>query len=122
VVLTHLVDTSVLLDPPALALGDDARLVTSVICLGELEAGVLLATEPEVRAARLARLTAVTRTIAALGIDGRVASAFARLRATSARVPTDDVWVAATAVAHGLVLLTRDPVAAALPGVTAELV
>lgn len=120
--LTHLVDTSVLIDPAALELGETALLVTSVICLGELQAGVLLARTARVRAARLERLTAVTAILAALGVDGRVASSYAKLRAASGRAPANDLWIAATAQAHGLTLLTRDAQLARLPGIDADLV
>jgi len=37
-----------------------------VVCLGELEAGVLLAATAETRASRLRRLTAVTASVPAL--------------------------------------------------------
>lgn len=121
--LTHVADTSVLIDPPSPdATGGVDRLVTSVVCVGELQAGVLLARTPQVRGARLRRLAAVSATVLALPIDGRVASSYAELRATARRAPANDLWIAATAVSHGLVLLTRDEQLARTPGVDALLV
>ena len=121
--LSHLLDTSVLIgEPPELELEAGALLVTSIICLGELQAGVLLAQQPAVRARRLRRLTAVASTTIALDIDQLVAAAYGRLRAERGRAPSNDLWIAATAAAHGLVLVTRDRPQSQLPGFSALLV
>ena len=117
--LTHLADTSALIEPPHDAvIAEPHRIVTSVICLGELEAGVLLAGSAELRAARLRRLTAVTATVPALPIDAAVASHYAEIRAASGRAPANDLWIAATALARALVLLTRDERVARIPGLS----
>ncbi len=121
--LSHLLDTSVLIgEPPELNLDSSALLVTSIVCLGELHAGVLLAQTPAARARRLQRLTAVASTTIALDVDHMVAAAYGRLRAESGRAPSNDLWIAATAAAHGLVLVTRDGPQAQLPGLATLLV
>ena len=80
--LTHLADTSVLIDPPLQPVIDEPHLiVTSVICLGELEAGVLLAGTAGIRAARLRRLTAVTASVPAFPVRVLHLSAVAWQRA-----------------------------------------
>ena len=94
----------------------------SVICpitIAELEAGVLIATDLDVRAQRLATLQA-TADIEVLVIDGAVAASWARLRVHLAesgrRVNVNDLWIAATAVAHGLPVVTQDDDFDALAG------
>ncbi|MGI8624911.1 MAG: type II toxin-antitoxin system VapC family toxin [Solirubrobacteraceae bacterium] len=121
--LTHLADTSVLIDPPLQPVIDGPHLiVTSVVCLGELEAGVLLAAPAEVRAGRLRRLTAVTATVPALPVDAAVASHYAEIRAASGRAPASDLWIAATARSRALVLITRDDKLSRIQGLSTLLV
>lgn len=118
--LTHLADTSALIGPPAFPA--DAVMAMSVICLGELEAGVLLARSDAQRAERVSRLSGFAAGMTILPIDGAVASAYARLRAQTRRRPSNDLWIAATAIAHALRLVTRDERLAQLPGVDALVV
>jgi predicted nucleic acid-binding protein len=120
--LTTLFDTSVLAGPtdgphPPLA-GDSS---VSVVTVGELYAGVLLgsdATQPR----RLRRLAVVLSDATVLEIDRAVTTAYGELRAVAGRVPSNDLWVAATALAHDLTLLTRDRRQAALPLVKTQLI
>jgi predicted nucleic acid-binding protein len=88
------------------------KLAVSVITTAELELGVLRATEPAVRAQRLATLTEVRADYPLLGIDPRTASWFARIaereRAAGRRVRSHDVWIAATAVCHDAAVVTQD--------------
>ncbi len=93
----------------------------STVTVGELEAGVLLAGEAGVRAARLARLVAVLAEAPALGVDRSVAAQYAALRAATGRGPTNGLWIAATALAHDLTLVTAGRAQAALPLVRARL-
>lgn len=120
--LTHLLDTSVLIDSAGLQLDERARVGTSVVCVGELQAGVLIARAADLRAQRLQRLTAVTTTLPVIGVDARVASSYGALRAASGRAPANDLWIAATAIAHDLTLVTRDEHLSRLPGVMSALV
>lgn len=94
----------------------------SIVAIAELEAGVLLAEEPEVRAARLRRLTAVLSIAPILEVDRTVAARYAQLRAATGRLPTNDLWIAATALAHDLTLITRDERQTALPLVRTQFV
>jgi len=119
--VTALVDTSVLVGAPAAQDLRDAWSV-SVVSVGELEAGVLLAQDPAVRAARLRRLAAVLAQAPALPIDGAIAARYAELRAASGRLPANDLWIGATALAHDLTLVTADERQARLPLVRATLV
>jgi hypothetical protein len=83
----------------------------SVVTLAELTAGVLAATSLEVRSTRLATLDRVSD-VQVLPIDETAATAWAELRVHLAqhggRVNVNDLWIAATAVAHRLPLLTQD--------------
>ena len=84
----------------------------SVITLAELELGVLLARDTDVRATRLATLTRVREQAAGLPIDDRVSSAYARLAAgelsADRRPRVNDTWIAATALVHDAEVWTQD--------------
>jgi predicted nucleic acid-binding protein len=84
----------------------------SVITVAELELGVLMARDADVRATRLATLTRVREQAAGLAIDDRVSSAYARLAAgelSAGRKPrVNDTWIAATALVHGAGVWTQD--------------
>jgi predicted nucleic acid-binding protein len=93
----------------------------SVVTLAELNLGVHMAGSEEVRARRLATVSALRATYVALPIDEDVASAFAELVATardSGRRPrVQDAWIAATARAHDAAIYTQDRDFDGLPGV-----
>ncbi len=118
--LTALIDTSVLVG--ALAPTLDERWVVSVVSVGELEAGVLLAGDATVRALRLERLTAVLGETLIIPIEPATAARYGELRATSGRQPTNDLWIAATALAHDFTLITADERLASLPLIRVTLV
>lgn len=110
-----LADTSVFI---ALEVGRIARatelpdeLVVSTITVGELRAGVLTATDVQVRSQRLATLDRALRRVP-IPVDERVTEAWAELRArlreAGRRMPVNDSWIAATALAHALPLVTQD--------------
>lgn len=91
----------------------------SVITVGELRAGVLAAASPEARARRLRSLTKALET-EPLPVDDAVAAAWAEMRhamrSTNSRLPTNDSWIAATALAHELPVVTQDDDFDAVPG------
>jgi len=111
--VTFVADTSVLIAPPAGE--DDEPIVISAISVGELHAGVELAPDDTTRSARLARLTAIIASVPVLPVDTTVAARYGELRRASRRAPSNDLWIAATALAHDMTLLTRDDRLAALP-------
>jgi hypothetical protein len=86
-------------------------LAVSIVIVAELRLGVLLAGDVETRAARLATLR-LAESLEPLPVDDAVGDAWARLvatlRAARTRMPVNDSWVAATAVAHGLAVVTQD--------------
>jgi toxin FitB len=88
------------------------RIAVAAITAAELELGVLRATSPEARAIRLATLSRVQATYPLLPIDPETASCFARLAAAELarghRPRRHDTWVAATAMRHGVSVVTRD--------------
>ena len=110
-----LIDTSVFiaaesgrrLDIDALPEGSTA----SVITFAELTAGVLRASDIATRSRRLATV-AQLRSMELLPVTETVAGHWARLRVLLAeqrrRVNVNDLWIAATAAAHGLPVLTQD--------------
>jgi predicted nucleic acid-binding protein len=87
------------------------ELGVSIITVGELRAGVLAAEDVRVRERRLATLMEVA-TFDPLPVDDRVAEAWARLRIllrdAGKRMPVNDSWIAATAMAFGVPVLTQD--------------
>lgn len=104
-----------------------AEATISVVTLCGLHRGVLAA-RPEQRAARLAVLSYAERTFEALPIDERVAPQYGRIADEAARSGRDvrrhlaDLLIAATAAAHGLLLITRDRALGATPGLHARVV
>lgn len=124
--MSLLLDTSVLV--AGLVAGAEAAPVIdepgsiSVVSVGELEAGVLLARGRTQRADRLRRLTGILSTAPLLPVDRLVAARYGEIRAASGRRPSNDLWIAATALAHDLTLVTADSAQAALPLVRTRLV
>jgi predicted nucleic acid-binding protein len=90
-------------------LPDEAAI--SVVTVAELQVGVLSARDVDTRAKRLATLKAVAD-VETLPIDDAVAAAWARLRVHVAeserRLNVNDLWIAATALANGLPVVTQD--------------
>jgi predicted nucleic acid-binding protein len=95
------------------------RLAVSVITIGELRAGVLAARDLETRDRRLATLTAALG-LAPVPVDDDVAAAWARLRVQlrdlGLRMGVNDSWIAATALALGVPVVTRDEDYVRVPG------
>ncbi|HVY78292.1 MAG TPA: PIN domain-containing protein [Solirubrobacterales bacterium] len=92
----------------------------SVVTHAELRVGVLLAEDIESRDLRIATLEA-SRRFAALPVDDEVARAWSQMRAylaaSGARVAVNDMWIAATAVAYEMPVMTQDGDFDALSGV-----
>jgi predicted nucleic acid-binding protein len=87
------------------------ELVVSIVTIGELRFGVLATADPESRALRLSTLL-YAESLGLLPIDRMVAEAWAqlmrRLRETGVQLTFNDSWIAATAIAHRLPLVSRD--------------
>ena len=83
----------------------------SVVTYGELRAGVLAATDLTVRSRRLSTLQLVAD-LDPLPIDAAVADEWAKLRLLLAeagrRVNVNDTWIAATALAHDVPVVSQD--------------
>jgi predicted nucleic acid-binding protein len=83
----------------------------SVVTIGELRAGVLSASDPVERSMRLDTFTTALQ-LEALPITTSVAEAWAQLRLAlrliGRRMPVNDSWIAATAMAHGIPVVTQD--------------
>jgi predicted nucleic acid-binding protein len=116
-----LIDTSVLAGAREIAELAEEWAV-SVVTVGELEAGVLIARNKSARARRVALLAAVLAEAPALPIDRHVAARYGELRACAGRQASNDLWIAATALAHDFTLITADERQAALPLVRSVLV
>jgi len=120
--LSRLFDTSVLAGPTGGPDPDlDGDCAVSVVAVGELYAGVLLGSDAN-QPGRLRRLALVLSVATVLEIDRAVTTAYGDLRAVAGRVPSNDLWIAATALAHDLTLLTRDKRQATLPLVKTQLI
>jgi predicted nucleic acid-binding protein len=87
------------------------RLAISIITIGELRAGVLAATTPDVLNRRMNTLASAL-TLQPIPIDEAVAEAWAllriRLREAKLRMPVNDSWIAATAMSRGIAVVTQD--------------
>lgn len=87
------------------------ELAVSIITIGELRAGVLVAETVEERDRRLATLTAALQ-LDPVPVDEAVAAHWARLRVllrdSGQRMPVNDSWIAATAMALEVPVVTQD--------------
>jgi hypothetical protein len=92
----------------------------SIVTRAELRAGVLAAADLETRDRRLATLEAIAA-IEVLpigaGVDRTWAQMRAYLAASGRRANANDVWIAATAAAHEIPVVTQDSDFDALSGV-----
>ena len=111
-----LLDTSAVIDLPDLdASALPSECLISAITLAELSAGALVATNTRERAARQAHLQQAEADFDPLPFDAGCARAFGRVAAAlrrSGRKPharAYDALIAATAIANGLPVYTRNP-------------
>lgn len=88
-----------------------AQTAVSVITVGELHAGVLVATDTATRARRLSTLEAAA-TVEALPVTAEAARRWAELRVRLAEqgrsAKVNDLWIAAVAKANGMDVVTQD--------------
>jgi predicted nucleic acid-binding protein len=120
-----LLDTNRLSD--ALALVDDVldhlesaeSIHVPVIVLAEIRSGFLAGRRARENEQRLSWFLAQDG-ITPMGIEPAVSHRYAELhrtlRARGTPIPTNDLWIAALALHHGLVLYTRDRHFATVPG------
>ncbi|MCY4037452.1 MAG: type II toxin-antitoxin system VapC family toxin [bacterium] len=87
------------------------ELAVSAITIGELRAGVLAAADSSTLDQRLSTLTAALA-LNPVPVDEPVASAWARLRLalrdSKLKMPVNDSWIAATAIALNIPVVTQD--------------
>ncbi|MGP3911281.1 type II toxin-antitoxin system VapC family toxin [Nonomuraea sp. 10N515B] len=92
----------------------------SVVTLSELRLGVLQARDPDTSARRLSTYQLAGR-FEPIAIDEAVSDAWAllvsRLRAAGQKAPINDSWIAATAIAHNVPVVTQDADYDEMPGV-----
>jgi predicted nucleic acid-binding protein len=91
----------------------------SVVTIGELRLGVLAAVDGPTRARRLETLSRA-EALDPFPVDLQVAHAWAALRLAlrdrGQRMPLNDSWVAATAIAHHLPVVAQDSDYDGVPG------
>lgn len=96
------------------------RIAVSVITVGELRLGVLAAPDEQTRGWRLETLVRAER-LDPLPIDRAVTVTWAALRLAlrdlGRRMPLNDSWIAATAIAHRMPVVSQDADYDDLPGV-----
>lgn len=87
------------------------ELAVSVVTIGELRVGVLTAADTTTRDRRLSTLTAAL-SLQPVPIDQNVAASWAKLRMLlrdmGLRMTVNDSWIAATAMALGVPVVTQD--------------
>lgn len=119
-----LADTSVFIaleQARPLAAVPPARVAVSVITVGELRLGVLAAADGATRARRLTTLLRA-EALDPLPVDAQVAQAWASLRLalrdSGQRMPLNDSWIAATAIAHRIPVVSQDDDYIGVPGLS----
>lgn len=119
-----LADTSIFIglessrfDPTRFA---DFEWAVSAVTLGELRLGVLQARTPEAASQRLSTYQLAQR-LEPLTVDEAVSEAWAllvsRIRAAGRKITINDSWIAATAIAHDVPIVTQDGDYDTTPGV-----
>jgi predicted nucleic acid-binding protein len=98
--------------PQAVELIDQAEWIgISTIVLGELGAGFIHGAHRRRNEAQLAEFLS-NGVVEVLGVDSEIsrhyAEIFVDLRRAGTPIPTNDVWIAATAARHGALVLTYD--------------
>ncbi|MEP6817571.1 MAG: type II toxin-antitoxin system VapC family toxin [Marmoricola sp.] len=87
------------------------RIAVSVVTIAELHLGVLAATDGPTRARRLETLTRADA-LDPIPVDRSVAAAWAALRIAlrdaGRRMPLNDSWIAATALARNIPVVSQD--------------
>ncbi len=110
--MLSILDTSILIGQHVEPIEGD--LAISAVSIGELEFGVLVTDDPQVRAHRLARLSAILQNFDPLPVDSYVAASYGQLAAMTQRsgrkasARSLDLMIAATAHAHGARLTTSN--------------
>jgi predicted nucleic acid-binding protein len=101
-----------------------SEIVLSTIVLGELLAGFRRGRRYDQNRAELGRFRASAR-VSTVALDDETAVRYADilsfLREAGTPIPTNDVWIAATAMQFGLRLVTTDSHFGRVPQVTTEL-
>jgi len=101
------------------------ELAVSVITIGELRAGVLSADDLVTRDRRLQTLTQALA-LNPLPVDDQVAEAWSRLRLllrdSGQRMAVNDSWIAATAMAMSVAVVTQDDDYVNVPGLEVMIV
>jgi tRNA(fMet)-specific endonuclease VapC len=101
------------------------RIMTSVVVEGEVTYGILGLPAGRRRAALQSALTEIMGDLdAILPITRRIDTRYARLkcamRARGTPMGENDLWIAATAVAHRLILVSNDEAFRSVPGLKTE--
>ena len=95
------------------------EIAVSIITIGELRSGVLATADVTIRDRRLSTLMRALE-LQPVPIDEAVADAWAHLRVLlrdrGLRMPVNDSWIAATALALGVPIVTQDADYVEVPG------
>lgn len=117
-----LLDTSVLVPIDGEGLADrPGTFAISVLSIAELHKGIAGARGTRQRAGRVARLALIEQLFEALPVDRRVAVKYGEIAARTRRLAQPphviDGLIAATAIVHGVPVITRDRDFDRIPGV-----
>lgn len=116
-----------LLDTSAFVAVEQERLIgrlpdqvaVPVVALAELRLGVLMAKTADARIIRLSTLE-FARTLSPVPIDARVGEVWAelgaRLKGAGMKMPVNDSWIAAIAIANDMAVVTQDQDYDEVPG------
>jgi len=103
-------------------MGHDFRCFLSFISVGELYAGAYLSTRRTFNASEVRRICAE---IPVVEWDFEIADHYGRIQAALRRkgqpIPQNDIWIAATAVRHGMKLITLDQHFTVVDGLPTEI-
>lgn len=100
------------------------QIAVSAVVLGELDAGFRGGNRIEENRDLLRRFLASPR-VRVLGVEAETADRYAQiydsLRRAGTPIPTNDIWIAASAMQFGLLLVTTDPHYERVPQIAVQL-
>jgi tRNA(fMet)-specific endonuclease VapC len=89
--------------------GSGLEMFLSVVVVGELLFGAMLSGQPALNRTRIDRLSELCPVVPQdLATADHYATLKAALRRKGRPIPDNDLWIAASALRHGLILATRD--------------
>ena len=121
--MSHLIDSNIVVEilRNRLLVPPDPIIILSAPVLGEVFFGALRSSNPTAQLQHVEEYIKPYRILSCNEITARhYADIRLALEASGGRIPENDMWIAALAIQHNLILVTRDAHFARIAGLTVE--